>query len=38
MYIIDSGGSRGGARGALAPAEIWLFPEVPVLSLIGDLR
>ncbi len=30
MYIIDSGGSRGGARGALAPAEIWLFPEVPL--------
>ncbi len=25
----DSGGSRGGARGAPAPAGIWLAPEVP---------
>ncbi len=25
-----SGGSRGGARGAPAPAEIWLAPEVPL--------
>ncbi len=24
------GGSRGGARGAPAPVEIWLAPEVPL--------
>ncbi len=28
--ISCSGGSRGGARGAPAPAEIWLAPEVPL--------
>ncbi len=27
---VCSGGFRGGARGALAPAEIWLAPEVPL--------
>ncbi len=27
---VGSGGSRGGARGAPAPAEIWLAPEVPL--------
>ncbi len=28
--FLTSGGSRGGARGAPAPAEIWLAPEVPL--------
>ncbi len=27
---IGRGGSRGGARGAPAPVEIWLAPEVPL--------
>ncbi len=30
MRLSHSGGSRGGARGAPAPAEIWLAPEVPL--------
>ncbi len=30
ISFLLSGGSRGGARGALAPAEIWLAPEVPL--------
>ncbi len=28
--LSSRGGSRGGARGALAPVEIWLAPEVPL--------
>ncbi len=30
QHTSTSGGSRGGARGAPAPAEIWLAPEVPL--------
>ncbi len=29
-YVCTRGGSRGGARGAPAPVEIWLAPEVPL--------